>query len=730
MTSRSSSWVDLRENNKRRMWQWCVALFFFVILNVVGFLISMMSLNTDYYMRTYGSRANAMLGEAVKGFADMFMGVSAINISFTIVLGALLGIGGYVYLDNRAKVDFYESMPLKKGSRFSVIWLSGLIIYAGSYLIGMLINYGILTASGFGSVYPIAEALRSFIILFAFYIGVYHLAILSVILTGTGFSAVCAFAVLSLYELVIRGITVLLKNDFFRYAHTIYDDYTPLLSPYGLLSLILRSIADEMPMMPQMCKLCAFDFVLLILCYILYHKRPLEASGKTLAFKRLKGILKLLITVPVAVFVADLVYGILDESSTDTFKASVVTVFVAILTAILASALIQGIFEQDIRLAFKKKLNWLLCSALALLIFFGFREDWIGLDRFVPSPSMVNTIAFYPQGYDNRYSGVDGDLEWEDLESYIRRNMYIYDASTMCDLAKLSIQRYDAEMEVLGEDEYPETGMFEYAVVYYRLKNGHTMCRQIQVPVKDEAAIDMLDKLMSSYEFKSGFYDMDKYDIRTAVNNTRMNDLSSRYSDGVWEESLTQDELNDLIELYMDDVYRCTFKDRLDEYPNGHITFMLAANDRYGRLIDYDLPIYPCMTGTMDYLKAHGHDKSTLDLREYITGISVTNYHNDEVDEYYDSLPEGEDPDYEYLESLNKSWYYDDPADIDAIITGVTSAELYTYRWDGGKDVDGNYSVNIDFAKESDISSKFGAYAPSYQFFKDEIPDFVVNDTK
>ena len=35
MTSRSSSWVNLIENNKRRIWQWCISILLFVVLNAV-----------------------------------------------------------------------------------------------------------------------------------------------------------------------------------------------------------------------------------------------------------------------------------------------------------------------------------------------------------------------------------------------------------------------------------------------------------------------------------------------------------------------------------------------------------------------------------------------------------------------------------------------------------------------------------------------------------------------
>ncbi|MBR5766909.1 MAG: hypothetical protein IKX95_09010, partial [Lachnospiraceae bacterium] len=645
-----------------------VALFFFVIVNVIGFLISVMSVNEEYYMISYGSRAHDMIANVIKGYADMFMGASILNIIFTIVLGALLGIGGFVYLDNRVKVDFYESMPQKRGSKYSVIWLSGLLIYAGSYIIGMLLNYGILVASGYGDVFSMAEAVRAFAILFTFFVGVYHLAILSVLLTGTLFISVCAFAALSLYELVVRWIIIMLKDDFFTYAHTIYDDYTPLLSPYGLLSLIMRDMADKFSIMPHMCMLIIFDLALLVLNYVLYHKRPLEAAGKTMVFRITRPVIKLLITVPVAVFVADIVYGILKDSSSGTLKATLFTVIVTVIAAILASALIQGIFEQDIRLAFKKKLNWFLCSAAALLIFFGFRGDLINLDRFVPTPSMVSSVAFYPQGYGNRYSAVTPELTTEDLEAFIRKNMYITDAAAMCDLAKLSIGRFDGEMDLLDEDEYPDTGLFETAIVYFRLKNGHTMSRVYQIPVKDEEAIGLIGRIMDTKEFRYGFYDFDKYDLEAAVRETKLTDLNARYTDGVWSESFTPDEILEMIALYRQDLEECTYADKLDEYPEGHVILDIATKERWGGCYEYDLAIYPCMKNSMGYIKGKGYDRSTMELRDQIVGITVTNYHNDEVDEYYNSLPEGEDPDYEYVDSLTKVQYYYDDADIDKLL--------------------------------------------------------------
>ncbi|MCR5508788.1 MAG: DUF6449 domain-containing protein [Lachnospiraceae bacterium] len=728
MTSRSSSWVDLRENNKRRLWQWCVALFFLVIMNVISFLISVMSINTESYTLTYGARAREMMEKVVRGYAESFMGVSGLNIFYTALIAAILGIWGFAYLNDRVKIDFYESMPAKKGRRFSVIWVNGLVIFAASYIVGMLINYGILTAAGYGNVFSMGEALQAFFILLAFFAGVYHLAILSEVLTGTTFITVCAFVVLSCYEIIMRGIVIMLKQDFFDYVHTMSGDLLPAISPYGIFGYVLNDLDDTGSMMPHMLYLIVFDLALLILVYVLYHKRPLEAAGKTIAFKGLKPVLKFLLTIPVGLFVADIVYGILKDSSKNTFKASAITIIVTVIASILVSALIQGIFEQDIRLAFRKKLNWVLGSVAALLIFFGFRGDWLNIDRYVPSPSMVNSAVFIPQGYDGKYTFLDSDLDMLDMEEFAVRYMHLTDAGTVCDITRLSMDRYDKEMEILGEGEYPESGMFEYAVVIFRLKNGHTMSRAIQVPVKDETVTDLLDTLLSSKEFKDGYYDFNRFDIDEAISMTTAKNLDARYTDGVWRKPLTVEETIEFMDLYMKDIEDISYKDRLEEYPKGHVIFCIDTRDRYDRTMEYDIPVYPCMKGCAEYITKKGLDTETMDYKDEITGITVTNYHNKETDEYYNSLGEDEEPDDEILNSLNTTVFYDVDS-IDQIVPYLVSNEVYTYRWDGGKGVEPDYSVQLSFNSEGQIGKELAGYIPTYAFLEGEVPGFVEEDT-
>ena len=162
MTSRSSSLVSLNENNKRRMWQWCLSVFLFVVLNTVTFLIFIMSIDEDRYVLDYGVRAYEMIRQDVYRYAAMFIGMSGLKAFMVTFCGAVFAFGGFAFLNDRVKLDFYESMPQKKSSRFFVVWLNGVVIFILPYLVGMLLSYTVLVVNGYGDVYSMAEAVRGF----------------------------------------------------------------------------------------------------------------------------------------------------------------------------------------------------------------------------------------------------------------------------------------------------------------------------------------------------------------------------------------------------------------------------------------------------------------------------------------------------------------------------------------------------------------------------------------
>ena len=738
MTSKSSSWVNLNENNKRRMWQWCLSVFLFVVLIAVTFLIVIMSINEDRYVLDYGARAQDMIRRDVYNYASTFIGMSGLKVILITISAAMIAFGGFAFLNDRVKLDFYESMPQKKGSRFAVIWINGVLIFIIPYLVGMLLSYAVLVANGYGDVYAMSEAVKGFIYMLLFYLGVYNLFMFGMMLTGTTFAGVCAFVTLSGYEFAMRGLITIFETTFFRYDYTLDNFFRPIISPFGLIT----GIMSETPKLkgnaaPYTLGLAVFDLALLVLSYVVYMKRPREAAGKTLVFKRMGGIVKMLLAIPVSAMIAVMIAQKFVDAGKIDSKNMIILVCVTVVAAILCCVLIQGVFEQDIRLALRKKTYWILCSAGAVLIFFGFKDDLLDIDRYVPNPSDVESVVFAPQGYDSQWGGmVDEELNEIGSDDFYLRYMHISDTEGVCELARLSIEKYDDAWEAAGGDEeqmWKSDNAFSPAVIMYRLKSGRMVARNYYVPVKDAEAIRLLDRIMSNEEFVNGYYPIEIYDARAAIDSVDPYELDAMYTDGARMQRLDPDELLELISRYKKDMKNFSYKSRLDELPTGYIRFNIKGavrNQMYsydGFHVNQSLAIYPDMSECMGYLKDKGYDFGNMPLADQIDYVVITNYHYDEQQEYL------KDNGLEFLsqedeEKFVRSEEYGPGSGLEEIAEKIYPQDGSLYRWDEGADMDYDYEVRVFFIRGTELGRQYSGYGSYYCFAEGEIPEDVEKD--
>ncbi|MBR4719581.1 MAG: hypothetical protein IKP31_04990 [Lachnospiraceae bacterium] len=737
MTSKSSSWVDLSENNKRRLWQWCLAVLLLVVFPVLTFIIFIMSIDEARYVMNYGANAYNAIRRDVYNYASGFIGASGGVKAVIATLGAaLFAFGGFSYLNDRIKLDFYESMPLRKGSRFSVIWLNGFIMYALTYVIGMLLCFAVLTVSGYGDLYTIGEALRDFGNMTLYFLGVYHLFIFSMMITGTSFAGLCAFTVLSGYEAVIRLLIAAYKGFFFRYNYTLEEFMVPVVSPYGLFIKLNTELKKTNGIPTKyIFALGAFDLIMLIASYLVYMKRPREKAGKTLVFKWMAVPLKLIMAVPAVLVVILITAQTMNDNGRLSIRNIMIIAVIALVASVIVCALIQGVFELDVRLAFKKKLQWLICFVIAILIFFGFKKDLMGIDRYVPNPSSVASVVFAPEGYDGFWGNrIDADIKYVDMIDFYRENMYITDVNSVCELAKLSMERYDAAWEIAGDDpdtfyKLDESGGFSQAVVLYRMKNGMLVARELNVPVKDARAAELLDKIMSTDEFVKGYYSVEVYDADKAVKNTLPIQLNARFTDGVHENRLGADELLELIAMYKKDMESFSYKARIDELPAGYIRYSISTDDTgFLELMsaqEESLVIYPDMKNCMKYLNEAGYSFDGYSLADEADAVVITNSHYDEQNAYMEEQGIDFVPD-EVIERFVKTREYsgDELKNLEAYLH---PSDMGMYRWDGGMDFDYSYEVQVIYKHGGEQSRRYGEYN-YYYFIEDEVPENVVKD--
>ncbi|MDE7232836.1 MAG: hypothetical protein K2N37_07175, partial [Lachnospiraceae bacterium] len=319
MTSKNSFWASCRENHKRRIWVWIVA--------VLSQLLPYGGITMIYLSRIKNYNANGVyrtaeefqkaLCQAVKdalGFSDDMYKI-------IILLAALIGMQGFSYLYDRRKVDLYHSVPVTKNKRFAVVYLNGLFIYLVANLAGILFGLVIAASQGAVSGSVLTDVGLAFLWNLVMFLAFYHMMILAVMLTGNWFVTICGFLVFVLYEFMVRSLIDSLKEGFFRTYTNYFLSYRLKLSVFVDVThniWELKNLPDTAAKaelaLPLVGRWVLIASALLLLIYAAYRKRPSEAAGKAIAFPVLEPVLKVAVVIPAALMVGLMVYDTSSEN--------------------------------------------------------------------------------------------------------------------------------------------------------------------------------------------------------------------------------------------------------------------------------------------------------------------------------------------------------------------------------------------------------------------------------
>lgn len=204
MTSKNSFWASCRENHKRRIWVWIVAVLSQLLVYGGMTMVYLSRIRSFYEGGTY--RTRQAFEEAMYQAARDALGFSDNVYPFIMILGAIIGIQGFSYLYDRRKVDMYHSVPVAKGRRFAVVYLNGLMIYVVSYLAGLFVSMVLAGAQGAVNAAVISDAGLAFLWNLFLFLVSYHMMILSVMLTGNRFVTACVYLFLGLFEICANAM--------------------------------------------------------------------------------------------------------------------------------------------------------------------------------------------------------------------------------------------------------------------------------------------------------------------------------------------------------------------------------------------------------------------------------------------------------------------------------------------------------------------------------------------
>ncbi len=761
MTSKNSFLASLTENNKRRIWLWVVSALGFIIAlpTATALNISRGMTSTNHYMSVYGEvlgtqKMHAYLIERV----EQILGLDTLMWFFIAAFAVVSAIQGFSYLYHRQKIDFYMGMPVKRKRRFLIIWLNGIIVYLVPYLIGILCSCLIAGVNGLMSGDMLAMALQAYGMHFCFYLGVYHLAILAVMLTGNVIITCFAAAVFFLYEMVVRMVLEGYMDLYYKFYSSYASDTAPVLSPFAMLFRYIdwldgrKASTHATGPFLTIIYLLLFAAVVGALAYYCYLKRPAEAAGKAMAFSAPKPWIKILITVPVTLIVGIYVGEIVGyRPNFETGEFGYIAFSMAVVL-VVTCCLIQVIYEFDIKGALHKKRHILIAAALTIMVLAVYKYDLTGYDTYIPKADKVESVALVTVNDGYSYYGdtyFDENLNNISRYDYITEHMYLTDVGTVNKLLKKNIDDVNAMTSM--DEMYDEgAGDWYWLEVMYRMKNKKEVLRTMYVNLADEETVELIERLESSEEYIAGA-NIGTSDILERIMANESYQISTVYGNGIYQEKMTKEEARDFLSLYRKEVMKTGFINKRESIPVGSVVVYIERKEgSYTITEQKEIKIYPFMEECIGYLKEKGYYMDYFVNPEDIERIQITNYNSEIAKELEEQIRQEEtaadvmDPgELLYAQAYpematniygtnsvdtRKYATYESEEEIAEIAKKIYPMGWIYNNWYMNQESAQDYSVTVYFKPGSDIFQEYNGTA-EYCFLADEIPDYVESDT-
>ncbi|MBO5056317.1 MAG: hypothetical protein J6C64_08230 [Lachnospiraceae bacterium] len=746
MISKNSFLASLKENSKRRIWLWLLSALSYLVIfpTAVAMAISRGKRSEEYLIESLGEALGrqALQEQLIKGM-EQFFGITNPVMWLVIAAFAVVSaIQGFSYLYSKKKIDFYMGMPVKRSRRFCVIWLNGILIYLIPYFTGLLIAGLIAAVNGVMTASVLREAALAYGIYLCFFLGVYHLTILAVMLTGNVIITCFGTAVFFLYEWCVRLIIQSYQALFFKFYSYSGNSAEPLFSPFTiLLQYAGKHENGQGSGLSAVVYLLLFAVIVGAVAYICYLKRPAEAAGKAMAFTLPQPIIKILLVVPVTLLAGCLVSDIVGYSPIYGEGKEGFIIFAMAVVLIVSSCLIQILYEFDIKGILHKKHHIFISAVAVVIVFLIFRYDLLGYDSYIPKADSVASAAFVPP-YEYRYYGGDNyfseDMEHISKISYVEENMYLSDVGAVNKLMKLSIDemnKYDNLSQLFNEEN--DDSLWYKATVIFRMDNKRNVYRDIYVNVNNPEVAALLDRIEASDEYISGI-NMGASELLAKILADDESKAVVSYGDNYYQQKLSSQEAEEFLALYIEDVKGIGFTKLRESIPCGSLRFSIVKKYlTHSSYFDTEFPIYPFHTRCVEYLKEHGYYRESFINPEDVERIQVTNYNMNIAAEKQKQWQEQLALDSDVSVVSESAWSnleysryasYDSLDDISELCNALYPQDWLSQSWHMGTSEDTDYSITVYFKSDSQ-PAKDNMSVGTYCFKAEEVPQFVIDDT-
>lgn len=521
--------------------------------------------------------------------------VGAGNTSFfaaMLLLGIIMGAGGFPYLHSEQKSDLYLSLPFSRRQLFAAGCLNNFLIFGIPAVACKILFFRISLSMGYSRYEDSVSSLWSgCLVLLLGFLFVMNLSMLASFLAGNagymgGMLALFFFgpgAGLYLTEKML-GIFV---PSFYRLEtlETLKRYLPPLLllkNAAGIEEYTDGAYWMLSAHLPYIFYLAVITVLLLLVNLLVFQVRPVEQKGRAFIFRPAEGFVRYSCLTLASLWLVDA----LQIFSFGSFSPALAGIGV-----LIGVPLAHGLLNMLITCNAKKFLSakWrLLAEMLVMILLLGVFSLWGKGEEKLPPKEDVASMAV-----------VLTALGSGDDSSRALHNMKLAGA-------ELS-DAYDWVNASRGEGD----GAYE-VLVKYELKNGREKYFRYQIPWY---ALDGFEGIFAGEEFKWGSYEGLRLDSMKYYEICWSNGIESYTLD------LDEQERMSLWEAYREDLGRLTLKEIRHQPPIGRLTFASVKNQ--GDVKGY---IYPGFTQVLSLLEEYGID-GTKGISDYeITKIVVDKY--------------------------------------------------------------------------------------------------------
>lgn len=660
MTFKNSFLISLQENAKRRNWVFVLMTIVYVIYFPVASLV-------------VGLNSRAVGREAYDRTSDFSYFGCNIGSAFIVgIFAVIVALQGYSYLQNRRKLDFYQSVPVNQKKRFFTIWLNGYILFLVSYLPQLLL--GLLITASYQTLYKellfaAMVGILEHILLFSL---MYHVTMLAVMLTGNALVTLVMTGILVFYELLVRFLMTFFSERYFTryvYASTekILDTWT---SPAMLLFKFFDDLFGVYNLEPWFIRLQIgiVSVIFLGISFVVYGLRRVDSCNQAIVFRKFRVVLKYLVIIPIS-----LLFGLFFDAMLSNSDGIGLYIGIIIGT-IVFHILFEVIYAYDVKALLNNKRQMFSMVVISSVIVIVFQLDLIGYDSYVPSAKQLKSCSIQVAGERNNswvnYEEGVYSYNWDGREEY----MFIEEVEEIIALANMPCNQ-----------DRTYSSYRDYMNVTYRMSNGGVTYRRVYFDRTDVEALALVDAIYENDSFQEGRDPLYSEGVTALVEEG----AEWMSNNGIVTEIYDGNKQMELLEALRSDYKKLSYSDRMNMIPistvaiNKEVPMKNQSSYGYSSYsytyerqvnLSFTYPIYETFTETIGLLEQEGvtlkgevnaKSVSSIWFYERYSDYEKTIYDQEEIEKVVPYLIGNIC--YQYYASHNYS-YNDDPDHVHAYV--------------------------------------------------------------